>query len=433
MDDLKEVIEDLSIKKKRHNFSLYFIPLIIIVTFSFFFLLKPTIKLIGKKEIEISYNETYQDSGVEAKFLGKDISKYVKQKGKVENGKVGEYTLSYDLRCFIFHTKKERKISIKDYESPEITLKGETTKNLCPNETYEEEGYLAYDEYDGNITDKVTRKESINEIIYEVADSSNNKRVAKRNISYQDTEKPSLTLKGLTKMYIYTGSAYKENGYIATDNCEGDITNKVTVKGNINTNKIGKYYIDYQVKDESGNETTIKREVNVIEHFKDSNSSDKKGVIYLTFDDGPSNITSKVLDILKEEEVKTTFFVTNNGSDNLIKRIVNEGHTIALHTASHNYSQVYSSIEAYFEDLNIVHDRVLRLTGIDSKYIRFPGGSSNTVSKNYSKGIMTSLSYEVLNQGYRYFDWNVSSGDAGAAKTKDMYTIMLPEIYLKIA
>ena len=119
------------------------------------------------------------------------------------------------------------------------------------------------------------------------------------------------------------------------------------------------------------------------------------------------------MDILKEEGVEATFFVTNKGPDYVIQREYNEAHTVALHTASHDYAKVYASDDAYFNDLQQVHDRVYNLTGYDSRFIRFPGGSSNTVSRRYSQGIMSRLTKEVLNRGYKYYDWNISSGDAG--------------------
>ena len=115
---------------------------------------------------------------------------------------------------------------------------------------------------------------------------------------------------------------------------------------------------------------------------------------------------------LKEEGIKATFFVTNSGPDELIKREYDEGHAVGLHTASHNYSIVYNSVDSYFRDLGSVSDRVKRITGVESKIIRFPGGSSNTVSRRYVPGIMSTLTSEVINRGYRYYDWNLSSGDA---------------------
>ena len=143
------------------------------------------------------------------------------------------------------------------------------------------------------------------------------------------------------------------------------------------------------------------------------------GIIYLTFDDGPGDYTNALLDVLDRYDVKATFFVTGRGDDAVIKREFDEGHTVALHTWSHNYSYIYSSVDNYFADLSQVADRVKRITGEDAKLIRFPGGSSNTVSTRYDKRkrIMSTLTREVEASGYQYFDWNVDSDDAGKAKT----------------
>ena len=145
------------------------------------------------------------------------------------------------------------------------------------------------------------------------------------------------------------------------------------------------------------------------------------GTIYLTFDDGPGEYTAKLLDILKKYNVKATFFVTGYGDDAIIQREHDEGHTVALHTFSHKYNIVYSSVENYFNDLSQIADRVKRITGEDSKIIRFPGGSSNTVSAKYDGPIriMSVLSQEVLARGYVYFDWNVDSNDAGNINSAD--------------
>jgi peptidoglycan/xylan/chitin deacetylase (PgdA/CDA1 family) len=143
------------------------------------------------------------------------------------------------------------------------------------------------------------------------------------------------------------------------------------------------------------------------------------GKIFLTFDDGPSNATTgRLLDILKQYNVKATFFVTGNGSDELIKREYNEGHSIGLHTYSHSYKTVYASEEAFFDDLGKVDQRVYNAIGVHSKITRFPGGASNTVSK-FNPGIMTRLAKQLKEKGYKYWDWNISSGDAGETKDPD--------------
>lgn len=149
------------------------------------------------------------------------------------------------------------------------------------------------------------------------------------------------------------------------------------------------------------------------------------GIIFLTFDDGPtSDSTPQILDILKNRNVKATFFVLHYDEHNeqFIKREQQEGHTIALHGYTHNYSEVYQSAETCIENFEKIGNQVYQTTGERSKIIRFPGGSSNTISKKYCKGVMTELVNRVIELGYRYFDWNVDSDDAGHAKTsQDIY------------
>lgn len=145
---------------------------------------------------------------------------------------------------------------------------------------------------------------------------------------------------------------------------------------------------------------------------------------YLTFDDGPCANTSDILDVLKRENIKATFFVTKkSGYDKLYKRIVNEGHTIGLHTASHDYSKIYKSETNYFNDLQEISDYVYKLTKVRSYCIRFPGGSSNTISQKYNKKLFKNLPLHVLLKGYNYFDWNCANGDADGSSRTDGYYV----------
>ena len=148
-------------------------------------------------------------------------------------------------------------------------------------------------------------------------------------------------------------------------------------------------------------------------------ATDKK-VIYLTIDDGPSELTPQVLDVLDRYGVKATFFVTGHSPEHyhLIKEAYDRGHTIGLHTYSHDYATVYASDTAYYNDLDAIGQVVKEQIGYVPCFIRFPGGSSNAVSADYSKGIMTRLTSSVRDRGYQYFDWNVSTGD-GADHTAD--------------
>lgn len=133
--------------------------------------------------------------------------------------------------------------------------------------------------------------------------------------------------------------------------------------------------------------------------------------VYLTFDDGPSENTGKILDILDDYNVKATFFVngrTDDHSKKMYKRIVDEGHTIGMHSYTHNYSQVYASLSSFKKDFSSIQDLVYDYTGVKSDLYRFPGGSSNQVSDTSMSTLIRFLNKEHV----RYFDWNVSSGDA---------------------
>ena len=100
----------------------------------------------------------------------------------------------------------------------------------------------------------------------------------------------------------------------------------------------------------------------------------------------------------------------------MLKREADEGHTVGLHSYTHNYGLIYSSVDSYMEDLLRVQEKVREYTGIESKIIRFPGGSSNTISRKYKTMIMTDLTKKVEEIGFRYFDWTIISGDAGDTK-----------------
>lgn len=136
--------------------------------------------------------------------------------------------------------------------------------------------------------------------------------------------------------------------------------------------------------------------------------------VYLTFDDGPSIYTADILDILEEFDVKATFFVVgmeDAESQELLKRIVQEGHTLGLHSYTHKYSQLYDSVENFSEDCIRLQEYLYQVTGVKSSFYRFPGGSSNKVSRI---DMQECIDY-LHSQGMEYYDWNISSGDGGSA------------------
>lgn len=133
--------------------------------------------------------------------------------------------------------------------------------------------------------------------------------------------------------------------------------------------------------------------------------------VYLTFDDGPSENTNAILDILAEHDVKATFFVVGREDDEskeAYQRIVDEGHTLGMHSYSNKYSVIYQSKEAFVSDYQKLHDYLFEVTGVDSKYYRFPGGSSNQISNVPMADLIAYLG----EQNVVYYDWNVTSGDA---------------------
>ncbi len=367
----------------------------------------PQISLKGEKVVVLNYEEEYKESGVEAKFLGKDISEDVKVKGKVDSKKLGTYKIVYEVKG-VFKRKITRTVKVEDRVAPVFKISDEKEVYLCPGTKYEKEEVSAIDAYDGDVTDKIKVEITDDEAIYSVKDSSGNEKKVRKELIYEDKTPPVISLNGSKYVYAFLNEDYTDQGATANDNCNGDVTNRIQVSNGVNITKVGTYEVKYSVSDDNGNSSSESRTVVVSERGK-------AGTIYLTFDDGPqSGTTNVILDILKEEGVEATFFVTSRGSDELIKRMYLEGHTVGLHTSSHDYATVYASVESYFNDLSVVSERVKRITGEYSYIIRFPGGSSNTISRRYSQGIMTTLTQEVVNRGYRYYDWNVSSGDASS-------------------
>lgn len=138
---------------------------------------------------------------------------------------------------------------------------------------------------------------------------------------------------------------------------------------------------------------------------------------YLTFDDGPSDNTTKILDFLKANNIKATFFVIGKDNmDDIYKRIVDEGHTLAIHSNTHDYKGIYQSVDTFMEDINTLANHLEKVTGVRPTIMRFPGGSNNTVSQRYGgEGLMDQIIETINEAGYTYFDWNVDSMDASAS------------------
>lgn len=170
---------------------------------------------------------------------------------------------------------------------------------------------------------------------------------------------------------------------------------------------------------EAGTETSAFTLPVVVEDTENYAEAGDIHKVYLTFDDGPSENTEAILDILAEYNVKATFFVVgreDEASQALYRRIVEEGHTLGMHSYSNKYSVIYQSAEAFKTDYQKLKEYLFDITGTECKYYRFPGGSSNQIS-NVPMGELIQFLNE---QGTVYYDWNVSAGDeAVTAYTAD--------------
>lgn len=139
-------------------------------------------------------------------------------------------------------------------------------------------------------------------------------------------------------------------------------------------------------------------------------------VAYLTFDDGPSKYTPQILDILAENNIKATFFITGwciSGKEDILERVSEEGHTVGLHSWSHEYDEIYESPDAWIEDFARVYNRVYDITGKKPWAFRFPGGSYN----NYNKHSADAIISEMDRRGFAYYDWNCATSDATSSAT----------------
>ena len=414
-----------------------------------------SLTLLGSREIYLEYGQDYLEPGAKALFTGEEAitEAPVQIQGHVDATHLGNYLLKYSAEMEGLVSTDYRRVYVVDTQKPVITLTVDPDAYTLPGHPYVEEGFTATDNYDGDLTDKVVRKEADGVVTYTVTDSSGNTFSVQRTINYFDPGRPDITLLGNNVHLIAQGDIYTDPGVTATDKNDGDVTAGVTVEGAVDTTATGIYTLKYTATNSYGYSSTAERTVYVLpmeylleetaaptEPSTSTNPSDPTRptypdnciipqggiayeptgkVIYLTFDDGPSKHTETLLDILAKYQVKVSFFVVQSSKIDMIARAAQEGHTVAIHTYSHNYGKIYASEDAFFADLQAMQAVIAQHTGHTTMLTRFPGGSSNTISSGYSKGIMTRLTKRLTEMGYTYFDWNVDSNDAGGAKTPE--------------
>lgn len=338
----------------------------------------------------------------------------------VDNSKCGKYKIEY---CF-YNKKVSIDVEVIDNIAPVFET---INKKILLNEEIKAEE-LILDIYDQTET-KVYFKEEYNfnkegnykvEVIVEDEYHNKSSKIAYILVEAKDQESP--VLEGLTKLRVREGQKidYMDNVIVYDDHDENP---QVIIDDKyVNTNKEGEYEVIYTIRDSSGNKTVYTRKIVIVDKYANIDPKmDGIKTCYLTFDDGPSYNTPKILDILDQYRIKATFFITGTHSDSYhyIKEICDKGHVLGLHTFSHDYENIYTSIASYMKDLKKIKKLVRDKTGIDVHYIRFPGGSSNLVSKKYNVGIMKRLVKKVIDEGYQYYDWTCVNGDGEHIKTID--------------
>lgn len=372
----------------------------------------------GEQEMRIEQGSGYREPGIYAVTTGRIFGESenhleITQQGQVDADTVGSYTIEYRVDSIYGRFSTRRVVHVVDTQAPVIELM--YVEGYQPNwlEGYVEEGYSAFDSYDGDLTAMVKRKQLADRIIYSVSDSSGNETRVERMLP-DYSEAPCLNLVGDEYVEIYAGDSYSEPGCIAIDGLGNDLSAYLQKEGAVNTMRVGEYFICYSLMGANGEGVSVTRVVNVLPQPLPQVYEPSGKTIYLTFDDGPGPYTGRLLDVLSAYGVPATFFVTaaNENYFHLIGRAYREGHAIGVHTSTHNYNQIYSSEEAWLEDFWNMQEIIRQQTGDYTDIFRFPGGSSNTVSR-FNPGIMTRLAELMEGLGFRFYDWNVNSGDAG--------------------
>lgn len=236
------------------------------------YLAVPKISLRGNQEVVLNLNDQYTEQGAVATLDNRDISQRIKIDNPLNTNKVGIYNIKYSVTNNKGKKKQTvtRIVRIRETEKPTIKLEKGTNIKVQYGSTYKDPGYKANDNYDGDISSKVevqgevdTHQIGAYKLYYTVSDSSDNVATVVRTINVVDTKAPNIKLNGDSYTIVKLRSTYKDQGCTAIDNHDGDISNKVTMSGKVNTSIPGYYTVNYSVKDSFGNKANASREVQV--------------------------------------------------------------------------------------------------------------------------------------------------------------------------
>ena len=383
------------------------------------------VKMLGDRKVLLEYGQSYEDPGVEIRETRRIFPETIEPQTvysleKPDTTRLGKQTLTYVISENGKEKRVFRELVVVDSHKPVIELTPyEEDRMPSWMDGYFEPGFTATDNADGDMTDIVEVTRLNDRVIYSVTDSSGNEAVAEREIP-GGMDAPEIVLNEGEELTIPASMSWEDPGFRVVDSQGRDLSEFVEVEGSVIPYHSGDYEVSYTLTNARGEKVQAVRHVTVEPVIQSDTVYPDRKTIYLTFDDGPSCYTDHLLDILAKYNVKATFFVTGNHEDYLdcIGRAYREGHSIGVHSKTHNYYNIYISENAFLYDFNACEELIYEQTGSYTTLFRFPGGSSNTVS-NYNPGIMSRLTKTMTEMGYYYFDWNVSSGDAGSTEDSD--------------
>lgn len=345
----------------------------------------PTLELIGAKEMTINVNETYQDPGAKSTYRFMDNGAHIQIDNQVDTEKMGTYEVVYRLD----NADKEvrRTVIVTDKKAPDLRLKGEESMRIFIGEDYEEPGYLAYDNCDGDISDQVKSSSTINfnqsgtyEVHYQVQDRHGNKATAIRKVEI--LENP------LNTKLAYHHDMFDNTMFEWWFNKSKDHQRTTAAKS---AEWLANYAAYYQGKDEK--------------------------VLYLTFDEGGNDTTyiKEIAEVLDANDVKATFFLTRNyirDESEFVNALVDNGHIIGNHTWNHYDMTTLAnaeSVDAFVEELTQEEKTYLEVVGEPmEKIFRFPRGACSERALKM-----------VHDLGYRTFFWSHAYYDYGSDVSKE--------------
>lgn len=361
---------------------------LIIKVFFFSGWLTPLLSLKGEKIMEVQVKRPFQDPGVNAKYHLRDYKNDVRITSNLNLNRIGDYTIVYEWKNKVV----ERTVKVVDKKAPVLQLKGNNPLRMFENENYQEAGYKAIDDYDGDITSKVKIKNNINtkkqgkyNIIYSIEDKNGNQSTVKRQVEVC----PDPTNQKLYYNYDSYDNKMEEWWFEKSKNHERN-------KGAMSSSLLSKYNTCYLGPD--------------------------KKVIYLTFDEGGNDITyiKEIASVLNKHDVKATFFLTRNYIKNeaeFIRDLVKNGHVIGNHTW-HHYDMTTlansSQVDDFVKEITETSKTYMEVVGEPMKKIfRFPKGGASERSMK----MVSDLGYKTINWSHAYYDFGSDVGKDKALNT----------------